>query len=355
MPNMNDWRSMTDMVDVTRTIYNHLQDEESKHIFENRLLYTLTGDGRYIRRMLSQLPAKHELDQAAAFCRTHLNEVVFYGAGNDLKLLTELYPDLDISCICDGSRKKQQEGWRGIPVISPDELIEQRDHVYVAITTSGFYREIRKFLEEHGFRQDQIINLSMVTDIEKQYFDPGIMVPGSGEVFVDGGCFNCSTDREFIRWCSGDYKKIYAYEPDRRNYENCLELCRKEQIERIEIFNKGLWDCAAELSFRETGGQGSAIEEGTGMTCISTTSIDETAGGENVTFIKLDVEGAERKALQGARKTIKRDRPRLAVSVYHKAEDIIELPAYILSLHEDYRLYLRHYQMSPCETIVYAL
>ena len=39
MPNMNDWRSMTDMVDVTRTIYNHLQDEESKHIFENRLLY----------------------------------------------------------------------------------------------------------------------------------------------------------------------------------------------------------------------------------------------------------------------------------------------------------------------------
>ena len=74
-----------------------------------------------------------------------------------------------------------------------------------------------------------------------------------------------------------------------------------------------------------------------------------------MTFIKLDVEGAERKALQGARKTIKRDRPRLAVSVYHKAEDIIELPAYILSLHEDYRLYLRHYQMSPCETIVYAL
>ena len=90
MPNMNDWRSMTDMVDVTRTIYNHLQDEESKHIFENRLLYTLTGDGRYIRRMLSQLPAKHELDLAAAFCRTHLDKVVFYGAGNDLKLLTAL-------------------------------------------------------------------------------------------------------------------------------------------------------------------------------------------------------------------------------------------------------------------------
>ena len=338
-----------------RNIYNHLQDRESKAIFINRLLYSITDGYDYILQIIRALPQKSKLDDLVTFCREHADQMIFYGAGNDLLLLSNLDPDLCIQHICDRSVQKQQEGWRGIPVISPDELIEQRDHVYVAIATSGFYREIRKFLEEHGFRQDQIINLSMVTDIEKQYFDPDLMVPGSGEVFVDGGCFNCSTGRDFIRWCSGDYKKIYAYEPDRRNYENCLELCRKEQIERIEIFNKGLWDCAAELSFRETGGQGSAIEEGTGMTCISTTSIDETAGGENVTFIKLDVEGAERKALQGARKTIKRDRPRLAVSVYHKAEDIIELPAYILSLHEDYRLYLRHYQMSTCETILYAL
>ena len=181
------------------------------------------------------------------------------------------------------------------------------------------------------------------------------MLPRAGEVFVDGGCFNCSTDREFIRWCSGDYKKIYAYEPDRRNYGNCLELCRKEHIERIEIFNKGLWNCTAELSFRETGGQGSAIEEGAGMTYISTTSIDDTAGKDEVTFIKLDVEGAELKALQGAEKTIRRCRPRLAVSVYHKLEDMIEIPDYILSLHNDYRLYLRHYQMSSCETILYAV
>ncbi|MCI8672219.1 MAG: hypothetical protein HFI89_01815 [Lachnospiraceae bacterium] len=61
------------------------------------------------------------------------------------------------------------------------------------------------------------------------------------------------------------------------------------------------------------------------------------------------------KALQGAVKTIRRNRPRLAVSIYHKPEDIIELPEYILSLHNDYKLYIRHYQMSSCETILYAL
>lgn len=344
-----------ELKNLAKNVYNHLQDEESKSIFENRILYTFTGDYRYIWQMLFQLPAKHELDKAVECCRMHLNEIVFYGAGNDLMLLKELYPELDIPCICDGSEKKQQEGWHGIPVISPDELIKKKDNIYVAITTSGFYREIRRFLTEHDFRQEQIINLSMITDIETQYFDPDIMVPKSGEVFVDGGCFNCSTDREFIRWCSGDYKKIYAYEPDRKNYENCLELCRKEQIERIEIFNKGLWNCAAELSFRETGGQGSAIEEGTGMNYISTVSIDDTAGKDEVTFIKLDVEGAELKALQGAEKTIRRCHPRLAVSVYHKPEDMIEIPDYILSLHSDYRLYLRHYQMSSCETILYAV
>lgn len=84
-------------------------------------------------------------------------------------------------------------------------------------------------------------------------------------------------------------------------------------------------------------------------------ALDDLAGDEDVTYIKLDVEGAERKALQGAEKIIRKNHPRLAVSIYHKPEDILELPEYILSLHGDYRFYIRHYQMSPCETILYAL
>uniref|UniRef100_UPI00405665CD FkbM family methyltransferase n=1 Tax=Acetatifactor sp. TaxID=1872090 RepID=UPI00405665CD len=76
---------------------------------------------------------------------------------------------------------------------------------------------------------------------------------------------------------------------------------------------------------------------------------------ECVIFIILDVEGAELKALQGAHNTIIRNYPRLAISVYYKLEDIFEISKYILSLHNDYKLYIRHYQFSECETILYAI
>lgn len=347
---------MERLLKSVRNIYGSLSDEKSKFIFENRILYTLTGETEYISRIIEKsMPQKADLDKAVAFCKNHVDTTVLYGAGNDLRLLSGLYPDFEVRQICDGNRKKQKNGWHGIAVISPDELVKKKEDVYVAITTSGFYEEIMHFLLEQGFKREQIINLGLTTDVKNQYFDSEILMPQSGEVFIDGGCFNCSTDKMFINWCSGDYKKIIAFEPDKSNYLNCLEICRKEMIKNINIYNKGLWDCTTELFFEETGGQGSRIRNDIGGNRIRTSTIDETAGDEKVTFIKLDVEGAELKALQGAEKTIRRDRPRLAVSVYHKAEDIMELPAYILSLHKDYRLYLRHYQMSPCETILYAL
>lgn len=71
--------------------------------------------------------------------------------------------------------------------------------------------------------------------------------------------------------------------------------------------------------------------------------------------IKMDLEGAELHALQGAEQTIRRYRPKLAVSIYHNPEDIWEIPELILKLHPDYRLYLRHYSIAAAETVVYAI
>ncbi|MCI8672218.1 MAG: hypothetical protein HFI89_01810 [Lachnospiraceae bacterium] len=174
------------------------------------------------------------------------------------------------------------------------------DDVYVAITTSGFYEEIVSFLLGQGFKQEQIINLSLATDVKNQYFDPDIMTPQPGEVFIDGGCFNCSTDKAFINWCSGNYKKIIAFEPDRKNYLHCLEVSQREAIRDIEIYNKGLWDCATELFFEETGGQGSRIGSDTGGNRISTASIDEVAGDEKVTFIKFRCRGSRIEGITGS-------------------------------------------------------
>lgn len=69
----------------------------------------------------------------------------------------------------------------------------------------------------------------------------------------------------------------------------------------------------------------------------------------------MDVEGAELRALQGAEKTIRRCKPTLAVSVYHRPEDFLAIPEYIDSLGMNYRYYLRCYSQTGCETVLYAV
>lgn len=127
----------------------------------------------------------------------------------------------------------------------------------------------------------------------------------------------------------------------------------KDKLENVLLYSKGLWDSEIELSFQETGSAGSKI--GAGAVTISTATIDGVVGDERVSFIKMDVEGAELEALYGAEQTIRRNHPKLAICVYHKPEDIVTIPRYILSLDGDYQLYLRHYSMNQSETVIYAI
>jgi len=340
-------------------IYNRLQDEKSKELFENRLMYYMTNDYKYMERIISGLEQKKELDRLVEKCKNHLDNLVIYGAGNDLLILTGLYPDFQFKCICDKSADKQKSGFRGIPVISPETLVQRKENVMVAINTSGFHKEIYAFLKDNGFKEEQIINFGEVTDslYASQYFDADIMDVRAEGVFIDGGCYNCDTDMKFIEWCGGRYEKIYAFEPDKDNYDSCLKICEAKSLDKVEMLNKGLWSEATTLSFAANLGQGSKIaEEAQGdVIKIETASIDEVVGDERVSLIKLDVEGAELEALKGAKNTILKDKPRLAICIYHKPEDVVEILDYILSLHGDYKLYIRHYQMSKNETIVYAI
>lgn len=341
-----------------RDIYDHLQDDRSKYLFENRLLYGLTGKQEYIDRIVRSFLSKIELDRIFDFCRKHIDDVVIYGAGNDLSVLSSLYPGFKFKYICDGSIERQRTGWNGIRVMSPDELMSRKEYMYVVILTSRYFGEIESALLENGFKKERIINVGKMIDAlyVEQYFDKDIMTPLSGEIFVDGGCFDCGTDEIFAKWCNGDHKKIYAFEPDLGNYEKCLKECERAGISKIQIYNKGLWDHETDLFFMETGGAGSKISgESIDAVKISTVAIDDIVGDDKVTFIKLDVEGAELKALQGAEKTICRYHPRLAVCVYHKPEDILEIPEFVLSLHSDYRLFIRHYRLDHNETILYAV
>lgn len=83
-------------------------------------------------------------------------------------------------------------------------------------------------------------------------------------------------------------------------------------------------------------------------------SLDEDIH-ERVTFIKMDVEGVEMEALKGCQNHIKKDRPILAISLYHNVEDIYEIPLFINGIVEEYRFDIRHYTPYHGETVLYAI
>lgn len=342
-----------------RIIYEKLQDDISKNIFNNRLLYSMTGDEKIMCKIINDLPEKKLMDEAVNNALLHAKRLVVYGVGNDLNILFKIYPDFQFWLLCDKNVEKQQNGYRGYTVISPEELISIKDDdIYVAINSSTYWREMEEFLTRNNFEQKRIINFGKIADslYSKQYFEEDIMIPREREILVDGGCYDCLDIKKFINWCHGKYDKVYAFEPDNINYLKCQKIIEKQNLSKVDLLCKGLWNCEEELHFTMSGHAGSKIDKnGNSKYIIYGTTIDSVVGNDDISMIKMDLEGAELKALQGAELTIKRCHPRLAISVYHNPEDIIELADYILSINSDYKLYFRHYRMLQNETVLYAI
>ena len=136
---------------------------------------------------------------------------------------------------------------------------------------------------------------------------------------------------------------------------------KKVNAEAYCIVPKGAWDKQCRLSFVATGNATSHIVEGEiadaiGDTeSIETNSIDNEAGDMAVSFIKMDIEGAELKALQGSVNAIKQSTPTLAVCVYHNKEDLLDVAEYLKTIVPEYKLYLRHHNWGATETVLYAM
>ena len=148
------------------------------------------------------------------------------------------------------------------------------------------------------------------------------------------------------------YKKCFAFEPDKDNFEKLKK--NVAAYPNISAYQLGTYNRKNSLHFSDGNDTGSSIQSSGGV-IIEVDSIDNIVNGEDVSYIKMDIEGAELDSLMGAQKTILRCRPKLAICVYHKTEDLLTIPNYILSLHNDYRLYLRNYMKAGRETVLYAV
>ncbi len=195
---------------------------------------------------------------------------------------------------------------------------------------------------------DFIFMKNFTNNFDEQYFDKEILPSLENVHFVDGGAYIGDTLPQIIQNYP-DFKKIYCIEPNALH----INIAKKKfsQVENIEFINCGLGNKKISNS-QDVHKEQTNCEHDYQANNINT--IDNLIE-DRVDFIKLDIEGAEQDAIEGASMTIKKYNPVLAICIYHKAEDWYKVPQKVLSINPDYRIYLRHYMEGIFETVMYFI
>lgn len=332
-------------------------------------------------------------------------DVVLYGAGKygkqALDNIRKYYPDMNIKYFIDDNRIRNREAVDGIEIVSLAEAIQKLQDDFYIIITNYYVSEVLKRIEEAGFDLARVYfgSALLIEDVEeayieqhreyleqvyemlgdyeskmiyrtmlesrftknidvltrtcknRQYFPVDLLSIGSEEIFVDAGAFDGDTIEEFLSLTDQQYKYIYAFEPDKTN---CERLNQRGYSDKVKIYNAGLFNESKQISFSANKGGSSKIED-CGEDSIQVWNFDELdVPDKKVTFVKMDIEGSELKALEGMKETIKESKPKLAICIYHKFEDLWELPLYIKELVPEYKLYIRNYTTYLDEIVLYA-
>ncbi len=335
--------------------------------------------------------------------------IVFYGCGSIFYGIVESWKKhvgINIDFCCDSDSRKWGKIFSGIPCISPEDLkiIKNDCAVYVTI---GDFKPIYNFLIASGFPAVNLVSKNaldiadflstchkeelvcrlcetygMLSDKKSQdvfyatihhvldskchpdtmlnvcernqYFPPDFITLSERERFVDIGAYDGDTIRDFVDRTNGRFGQIFAFEVDAVNFKALQENVRKmPERERIKIFNLGIWDDECDITYSIGKSQSTVGVAGDGISHVM--PLDSILKDENVTFIKMDIEGAEPQALRGASNIIREQTPKLAICVYHDFRHLWEIPIYINSLASKYRIYLRHHTNLEYETVCYGI
>lgn len=233
-----------------------------------------------------------------------------------------------------------------------EDLFEHRVR-YIALAkllADDFSRQVLNALL--GFRLT--LDATVLTPIvEWDLYGPADLLKyGDDEVYVDGGSYDGDSIRLFIDRVHGKFSRVLAFEPDKNTFQRLAANFVGEK--RVEPINAGLHRRKATLHFDNAGTRGSILVEQGGVE-IPVVGLDEVLEDQRVTFVKMNIEGAELEALKGGEQVIKNWAPKLAISAYHRPSHLWQVPELVHSLRPDYRLYLRQHDGGVIETVLYAL
>lgn len=172
-------------------------------------------------------------------------------------------------------------------------------------------------------------------------------------VFIDGGAYVGDTIQKLLLHSP---RCVYAFEPDPKNFKrlfNNTEI-HIDYRQKIWLYPFALYNRSGTVGFNARGDTHSLISIGN-LKRVWAVKLDDMGLEEKITRIKLDIEGSEKEALRGAQKTIRKDRPALAVCAYHRIEDSWNIPLLINKIVPDYKLYLRRYDNKSWDGVCYGI
>lgn len=221
------------------------------------------------------------------------------------------------------------------------ELLEDEQSKRIVTLRTQFYRTGNlKYIMEMPVDTNQYFNTEYYKNI------------GDNEIYVDCGAYIGDTVQEFIQCVNNHYDKIYAFEPDMGNYTKLVENVKTDSYQNIETYSIATGEKEGEIFFNECNTGGSYVSEN-GNRKVRVVKLDDFIHTK-ITWLKMDIEGAEMDTLRGAEKLILENKPKLAICIYHKCEDLFTIPQYLHSLVPEYKFKIRQHKYDLYDTVLYA-
>lgn len=195
--------------------------------------------------------------------------------------------------------------------------------------------------------------------IDRQYWYNDYFKYSDDERLVDCGAYigdSIMALLECMKERGGALTKAVAFEPDGENIKKLVRNVKEAVVMPYCVLDK-----SCEVSFAACGEGDSRLDDGAGfmdasVTRVQAVALDEIPECADATIIKMDIEGAEVPALKGAERLIKTNKPKLAVCIYHKDSDMIEVPLLIHKMVPEYKLYAEHYGRDGYgDSVLYAV
>jgi len=240
----------------------------------------------------------------------------------------------------------------------PDMMLSKSEEILAGAELWYDDESIWQYVHHLLFRLTLDFDLLPINDHEGYYPSRSIAELPTATTFVDCGAYDGDTVREFLNHQADSFHAIHAFEPDPDNYRKLqayVAALKPHISSRISCYKAGTGDRRGNVSFDAAGNMSSSLTE-KGTTAVEIVRLDDiNIESAKALFIKLDVEGFERESLLGARKLIEEQTPLIALSAYHRPNDLWELPRLLRELNANYRFFLRTHGEDGMDVICYAV